>query len=79
MDTPGFSLLETEAIEPEILASLYPEFEEHVGQCRFAACLHNTEPDCAVKQNLKAESQGRYERYLTILKELTEKRKHRFD
>ncbi len=79
VDTPGFSLLETEALEPEALAALYPEFKEYVGQCRFAACLHNTEPDCAVKASLRPESMGRHQRYLTILNELTEKRKHRFD
>ena len=79
VDTPGFSLLETEALEPEALAALYPEFREYIGHCRFRACLHHTEPDCAVKANLKPESSGRYVRYLEILEELTEKRRHRFD
>ncbi len=79
VDTPGFSLLETEAIEPWELAALYPEFREYIELCRFPACLHHTEPDCAVKANLKPESGGRYERYLTILEELNQKRRHRFD
>ncbi len=79
VDTPGFSLLETETIEPWDLAALYPEFKEYIGQCRFSECLHHTEPDCAVKAHMKPESSARYERYLIILEELTEKRRHRFD
>ena len=81
MDTPGFSLLETEAIEPEDLAALYPEMREHAEECRFAQCLHVSEPGCAVKPLLDNGklSRERYERYLLILEELKEKRKHRYD
>lgn len=78
VDTPGFSLLETDAIEPQELSALYPEFQ-HAGQCRFPGCLHESEPDCAVKTALRPESAPRYERYLTILNELKESRRHRFD
>ena len=81
VDTPGFSLLETEAIEPEDLAALYPEMRKHAGECRFAQCLHVSEPGCAVKPLLDNGklSRERYERYLLILEELKEKRKHRYD
>lgn len=81
VDTPGFSLLEADAIEPETLSSFYPEMRERAKECRFAKCLHASEPDCAVKPLLEsgALSMERYERYLMILEELKEKRKHRYD
>lgn len=81
VDTPGFSLLDAETMEPEDLAAFYPEMRAHAGSCRFAKCLHASEPDCAVKPLLGtgALSVERYERYLAILEELKEKRKHKYD
>lgn len=81
VDTPGFSLLETEAIEPEALAALYPEMRPHLAECRFAKCLHASEPGCAIKPLIEsgALSKERYARYLLILEELKEKRKHKYD
>jgi len=81
VDTPGFSLLDTETMEPEDLAAFYPEMREYADGCRFAKCLHASEPDCAVKPLLNTDSlsRERYERYLEILEELKEKRKHKYD
>ncbi|MCD7773814.1 MAG: ribosome small subunit-dependent GTPase A, partial [Ruminococcus sp.] len=28
----------------------FPEFDEHLGKCRFLDCTHTSEPDCAVIQ-----------------------------
>ena len=81
VDTPGFSLLEAETIEPAALWLHYPEMREHGGCCRYPECMHLTEPGCAVKP-LVAEgslSVGRYERYKILAQELTEKRKHKYD
>lgn len=80
-DTPGFSLLEPGELEPEALASLYPEMRAHLGECYFTACMHMTEPDCAVKRLLSEGglSRGRYERYCELVKELVEMRKHKYD
>ncbi len=80
-DTPGFSLLELSELEPENLGSLYPEMQSHIGECYFTACLHVTEPDCAIKKLLDAGglSKERYARYCELVKELVEKRKHRYD
>ena len=49
--------------------------------CRFPGCLHAAEPDCAVKDALAEGmlSEGRYERYLTLLEYFKEMRKHRYD
>ncbi len=81
VDTPGFSLLDAEAIEPAALWRYYPEMREQGGGCRYPECMHLTEPGCAVKPLMEsgALSQGRYERYKVLAQELTEKRKHKYD
>jgi ribosome biogenesis GTPase len=80
-DTPGFSLLEMSELKPEELSHFYPEMKKHLGECYFTACMHITEPDCAVKSLLGTNelSRGRYERYCELTKELIEMRKHRYD
>lgn len=80
-DTPGFSLLEMEPLEPRLLPALYPEFAPYEGKCRFAGCLHASEPGCAVKDAVADGSipRGRWERYGEILTELKERWKNRYD
>lgn len=80
-DTPGFSLLEMSELKPEELSLFYPEMKKHLGECYFSACMHITEPDCAVKSLLDTNelSHRRYERYCELIKELIEMRKHRYD
>lgn len=81
LDTPGFSLLESELIEPEKLQELYPEFVPYLGKCRFSPCMHDAEPDCAVKEALAAGSISvpRYERYKLLLSEMKERWNKRYD
>lgn len=81
LDTPGFSLLESELIEPEKLQELYPEFIPYLGKCRFSPCMHDAEPDCAVKEALAAGSISvpRYERYKLLLSEMKERWNKRYD
>lgn len=81
VDTPGFSLLETEDIPSQDLAACYPEFARHIGRCAFSACLHRGEPGCAVKAAADAGEvpRGRYERYVQILQILEENRRKRYD
>ncbi|MCY4673004.1 MAG: ribosome small subunit-dependent GTPase A [Bacteroidetes bacterium] len=69
MDTPGireFGLLD---IKPWELAHHCPEFRPHLTRCRFPACTHDHEPDCAVKRAHMMEriSDERYKSYLNIL------------
>ncbi|MBP3576633.1 MAG: ribosome small subunit-dependent GTPase A [Lachnospiraceae bacterium] len=80
LDTPGFSSLELEDIQAEELKHFFPEFYPHEGKCRFRGCVHQNEPDCAVKQAGKAGlvSKQRYLSYLQLYKELKEKEKYRY-
>ena len=80
-DTPGFSLLELDTMEPELLAECYPEFAAYEGQCRFLGCQHLNEPDCAVKYAAQQGviSRERLERYAVLHQELKEKWGKRYD
>ena len=81
LDTAGFSLLELDAkTEPESLREAYPEFLPHEGCCRFAPCLHDREPGCAVTQAVEAGeiAPGRVERYRQLLADVRETWKQRY-
>jgi len=54
-DTPGFSAFDTQRLAlKEELARFFPDFEPHLGQCRFIDCIHIKEPGCAVREALEA-------------------------
>ncbi len=80
LDTPGFSMFETECLEQDELDACYPEFA-HASLCRFPGCMHISEPDCGVKPLLETGelSPGRYKRYCEIAAEYQIRRKHRYD
>lgn len=80
-DTPGFSLLEIEDISPEELGGYYPEFLPYLPHCTCKACLHDSEPGCAVKAAIGEGKipKGRYIRYKDILYILLENRRKRYD
>ncbi len=69
-DTPGFSSYEA-ALQPETLASLFPEIARHTEGCRFTGCAHIAEPGCSVKEALRKGdiAPERYESYCTLYKE----------
>ena len=81
VDTPGFSFLENAKIEPEQLSGFYDDMKPYSQECRFTSCLHDKEPGCGVKDAVNGGriNERRYQRYLTILKELQEKRLHEYD
>ena len=65
LDTPGFSLLETDVFDPVEIKESYPEFLPCEGKCFFQPCYHATEPRCAVRDavasgEIDAERHGRY-------------------
>jgi len=73
-DTPGFSSLYLPNMKRAELAGYFPEFCERLGQCRFNSCLHDKEPNCAIKAALETGdiSAVRYEHYLIFLQEVIE-------
>lgn len=76
VDTPGFSLMETELMDPSELKAAYPEFNGMDDFCRFGAdCLHAGEPGCAAAQAL---APGRAQRYRALLDEARERWKRRY-
>lgn len=65
-DTPGFSMLEIPAFEPNDLQRYFPEFKKHISECKFTGCAHLARKKCGV---ISAVEQGmisrhRYENYL---------------
>jgi len=80
LDTPGFSLLELENMEPQDFAELYPEYNALAGECRFQPCLHDREPGCAVHAAVDAGklSAVRWARYRELLAEVKENWKGRY-
>jgi len=79
-DTPGFSLLESETVDPLELKEHYPEFAPYEGLCRFDGCSHRSEPGCAVREAAREGrlSIGRLERYEAIFLERKERWDHRY-
>ena len=69
-DTPGFSSLDFSHMEVSDLDDAVPDFVPYIGQCRFNDCVHENEPDCAVKTAVGAGhiSMTRYSNYLDMLK-----------
>jgi ribosome biogenesis GTPase len=73
-DTPGFSQLSLHHLERERLAHYFPEMGPLIPHCRFSGCLHDQEPDCAVRAAVEREelSPDRYDHYLAFLEEIRE-------
>ncbi len=76
VDTCGFSMYELTDFNEYDLYAYYPDFSS-LGSCRFSTCTHVNEPDCRVKECVQKGllDKGRYERYLTIYKEIEELRR----
>ncbi|MDL2259070.1 ribosome small subunit-dependent GTPase A [Eubacteriales bacterium OttesenSCG-928-K08] len=81
LDTAGFSLLELPLISQEELNLAYREFGSAPERCRFAACAHISEPDCAVKELIGENglSPERYKRYVELSRQFEEMRRHCYD
>ncbi len=81
LDTPGFSLLDGIDCEPEVIKNFYPELRRHAFECRFSGCLHITEPGCVVKTELlgKEFNEERYKRYVRLVNDAIENKKHKYE
>ena len=80
-DTCGFSVMESIDIRPEQLVYYYDEFLAVQDKCKFTNCTHVKEPDCEVKRLVDCGkiNKNRYERYVMLFQELTERRKKLYD
>lgn len=69
IDTPGIKELFVIEIEPEELSGYFPEMRKISNNCQYNNCLHENEPNCAVKDALLDEkiADSRFESYLGIL------------
>ena len=78
MDTPGFSSMFVEDMEPQELKEYFPEFAPFEDECKFLDCVHIGEKICGVKQAVEQEkiSKSRYENYRLFYQELKEKRRY---
>lgn len=79
LDTPGFSSLDLDFIEDEVeLRKYFREIAKYGEDCRFLSCLHNQEPNCAVKENVNSGNinRQRYENYLLLLQEIKSNRRY---
>ena len=82
VDTPGFSAVDLVevGIDEKNLGDCFKEFANFVGDCKFTGCSHSHEPDCAIKS---AVSNGkilyeRYESYISMLNEISERKKPKY-
>ncbi len=72
IDTPGFSNLKFNFLLPSQIQDLFPEIKEYSTDCRYNDCLHTTENDCSVKDNLDKINKTRYESYVKFVTEAIE-------
>ena len=66
----GFGIIDMEAHE---IGHYFPEIFQFSKECRFDDCLHQNEPDCAVRKALQEHkiSESRYQSYLSILADIS--------
>ncbi len=74
-DTPGFTAVNTElycAIDHKELQDYFPEFKEHIPNCRYNDCTHTKETECGIAQAVSKGiiSQERHESYKKLYLEL---------
>ncbi len=79
VDTPGFSSLDLEQVEPiskDELADCFREFAVHTDACRFHGCAHYREPDCGVRRAVEMGeiAPSRYESYVTMYEAVKDKK-----
>lgn len=80
IDSPGFQEFGLQHIDPMHLASLMPDLQAWVKDCKFYNCTHLHEPGCGVIAALKSESKPgeisatRYKIYSELFAELSQRR-----
>ena len=76
VDSPGFTSVSVEHLNPVELQFFFREFKDFLKKCKFNDCLHLQEPDCSIRNNIGDKiSEERYKRYEFLYNELIQKRK----
>ncbi len=79
LDSPGFSSLDLSFIEDEReVRSYFREIHKYGEECKFLTCLHDKEPNCAIKSYLEDGiiHKTRYENYLSLMNEVKNIRRY---
>lgn len=73
-DTPGLREVGVWGLAPDALDQCFPELRALAEECRFADCVHEVEPDCAVRTAVDrgSVSAARYDSYRRLRTELAE-------
>lgn len=75
VDSPGFTSLSLDFLEPEDLEKYFREFQPYLNKCRFNDCRHLQEPDCAVKEQIgNTINRERYDSFVSLYEELKQRR-----
>ncbi len=67
IDSPGLQEFGLGHLDQNDLVQAFPEFAEHLGQCRFRNCQHDQEPGCAFK-GLLADGKIQPSRFSVFMK-----------
>lgn len=73
LDTPGMRELQLTLCERGIDA-IFPDVTQHLDQCRYTNCLHQSDAGCAVREAVDAGTldAGRWQRYQQLQQEQTQ-------
>jgi ribosome biogenesis GTPase / thiamine phosphate phosphatase len=79
VDTPGFSSLDLDFINPEDLDYVFKEFRRYLGECKYTSCFHHKEQSCRIKEEVEKGNipAQRYDAYVDILSELQKNRRNK--
>ena len=77
-DTPGFTSFEILEAEEDNLMLYYPDIEKYREGCYFDNCRHLREPDCSVREAVKAGKihRRRYASYKANMEEIQSRKKY---
>jgi ribosome biogenesis GTPase len=72
IDSPGFKEMVIFDFERADLSHYFPEMRDRLNECKFANCIHLSEPDCAIKAAVESGEipVSRYNTYRGMLEEI---------
>lgn len=72
IDTPGIKEFMMLQVEPEEVSGYFIDIKQFATNCQFNNCLHQNEPNCAVKDAVEKKqiAATRYENYLHIIENI---------